>query len=282
VKGSTKLVGLLGGTDQVRSSLSPAIHNAAFRALKLDWAYVPLPSADAPIDVVLRGLAGAGFRGVNVTMPHKLDAAAAVDALEGIARTIGAVNTINFVQGRMVGWNTDGDGLLRFLRKDVGVTVAGRPAVVIGSGGAARAVVAALGQAGASSITLAVRETSHAEDFPRLAGKAQLDVVRLEARRKKWIRDSALIVNATPVGQKGEPSPVPTKDIRRGTVVVDLVYNPPTTPLIEGARARGAVAHNGLGMLLHQAALSFEIWTGVQPPLEDMSAAALTEIRRPS
>jgi shikimate dehydrogenase len=305
VRGSTKIVGLIGGADQVRSSLSPAMHNAVFESLGLDWAYIPLPlslfakratirlgtverkTRPSPEDVgsnlsmktVLQGLASAGIRGVNVTMPYKLDAAAAVDSLEGNAKAIGAVNTINFLDGRMVGWNTDGDGLLSFLRKDVGATIKGKPAVVIGSGGAARAVVVALSQAGASSITAAVRDPSHAEELVDLAGKTELEVVRLGGRRKRWLKEASLIINATPVGQKGEPPPVPTKDIRRGAVVVDLVYNPPTTPLIEGSRAQGAVAHNGLGMLLHQAALSFEIWTGVQPPLEDMSAAALAELR---
>lgn len=312
MKGTTKIVGLIGGVDQVRSSLSPAMHNAAFTSLELDWAYIPLPltlsnhqtvaeprtirlgsrekrtgpipgatSSDVSMKTVFQSFASAGIRGLNVTMPYKLDAAAAVDSLEGNAQTIGAVNTINFVEGLMVGWNTDGDGLLRFLRKDVGATVKGKPAVVIGSGGAARAVVVALAEAGASSITAAVRDPSHAEELVDLAGETELEVVRLSARRRKWLKEAFLIINATPVGQKGEPPAVPTKDIRRGAVVVDLVYNPPTTPLIEAARARGAVAHNGLGMLLHQAALSFEIWTGVQPPLEDMSAAALAELRRP-
>lgn len=307
MKGSTKIVGLIGGVDQVRSSLSPAMHNAAFESLGLDWAYVPLPlrlsgdevvweiqletnkrktrpsPAKAGWDVsmksVLQSLGSAGFRGLNVTMPYKLDAAVAVDALEGSAKTIGAVNTVNFIDGRMVGWNTDGDGLLRFLRKDVGAKVKGEPAIIIGSGGAARAVVVALSHAGASSITVMVRDPSHGREIADLAGKTEVEVMPLGGRRKKWLKEASLIINATPVGQKGEPPPVPTKDIRRGAVVVDLVYNPPTTPLIEGARARGAVAHNGLGMLLHQAALSFEIWTGVQPPLEDMSAAALAELR---
>jgi shikimate dehydrogenase len=288
VKATTKVVGLIGGVEQVRSSLSPVIHNAAFQELAMDWVYIPMPVADPPhgphgIDKnVFKSLATAGMRGVNVTMPFKLEAAAAMDRLEGPAGRIGAVNTVNFAGGALSGSNTDGEGLLRFLQKDVGAEIRGNPVVILGAGGAARAIVAAMADAGASSLTVAGRDEARAEELRELARDTKFDAVALNSKKKRWTKDAAIIINATPLGQKGEPAPLTKREIPSGAIVVDLIYNPPVTPLIEAARAGGAVAHNGLGMLLNQAALSFEIWTGVQPPLEKMSAAAFSVLRKRS
>lgn len=213
-------------------------------------------------------------------MPYKVDAAFVMNRLEGAAARIEAVNTIDMSSPAMVGWNTDGEGLVRFLRRDVGMTIQGSDVLVLGAGGAARAIVASLTEVGAASITVAVRNPGSAEDLAPLAPDSKLLEVELGTDEANIAAGAAqLIVNATPVGGHGEESPVPAHAISPGCVVVDLVYHPPKTPLIEGARARGAIAHNGLGMLLHQAALSFEIWTGVQPPLDKMSAAALSALR---
>jgi shikimate dehydrogenase len=279
VRGTTKVVGLLGGVEQVRASLSPVIHNAAFQELGMDWVYIPLPVSPPLTKGVMRGLAASGLRGVNITMPFKLEAAGAVDRLRRSASRIGAVNTVSFAVGVLAGSNTDGEGLIRFLRRDVGAEVSGRSVVILGAGGAARAIVAALADAGADSITVASRDESAGEELRGLAPDTKFDAVAFDSKKRKWTKDAAIIVNATPVGQKGEPAPLTKREISPRSIVVDLIYNPPVTPLIEVARSRGAIAHNGLGMLLHQAALSFEIWTGVQPPLEKMSAAALSALR---
>lgn len=281
-RGSTRVVGLLGGEEQVQQSLSPAIHNAAFEALDLDWIYVPFPvRRPGHLEESLRGLQASGVRGVNVTMPYKVDAAFLMNRVEGAAATIEAVNTIDMSSEAMVGWNTDGEGLVRFLRRDVGVSIEGSSVLVFGSGGAARAAVAALSDSGANSITVVVRGEGSGEELERLATGSKFMEVELDTDEALEAATAAnLIVNATPIGQHGEDSPVPPEAIARGCVVVDLVYRPPSTPLIEAALARGAIAHNGLGMLLHQAALSFEIWTGVEPPLEKMSAAALSALKR--
>jgi shikimate dehydrogenase len=313
VSGATRVVGIVGGTRQVPLSLSPRIHNAAFSALGLDWVYVGFPVEEGAAGVAVAGLAAAGVRGFNVTMPHKVAVAACVDRLEGLAATIGAVNTVEVRStGELVGWNTDGDGLLRFLRFDVGTDVDGKTVLVVGAGGAARSAVAALARAGAGSVTVLARNPGRAEALRGIARGTAFQAAELGADAAAVIRASDLIVNATPVGQVvhipvGDgvgPSagvsaddaalqragaapdtptdvglPVPVDAIQPGTIVVDMVYKPPVTRLVEEARARGADAHGGLGMLLHQAALSFEIWTGQAPPLEAMSAAAVSELR---
>ncbi|HEY8201056.1 MAG TPA: shikimate dehydrogenase [Actinomycetota bacterium] len=292
LNGATKVVGIMGGPHQVPLSLSPRIHNAAFRALGLDWVYVGFPVAEGSVAAAVRGLAVAGVRGFNVTMPHKMAVAACLDRLEGLAATVGAVNTVEIRgSGELVGWNTDGDGLLRFLRLDVGAEVKGTAALVVGAGGAARSAVAALARAGAGSVTVLARNRDRAEDLRGIARGTEFRAAGLGSsdqreREASIVAASDLIVNATPVGQiAAVPSadaedrpPIPVEAIRPGTVVVDMVYKPPVTRLVEEARARGADAHGGLGMLLHQAALAFEIWTGQDPPLEAMSAAAVSAL----
>jgi shikimate dehydrogenase len=279
VTGATAVVGIIGGPEQVRLSLSPTIHNAAFEALGLNWLYLPFPVEEGFVTAALQGLAAAGVRGVNVTTPHKLAAAEAVDRSEGAALAVGAVNTVEMRSGQLIGWNTDGEGLVRFLRRDVGAAVEGAVVLLLGAGGAARAAVAALSSAGAASITVAARDPSRGEALRALAGEAFLEVIPFAAPNAPHVKRADLIVNATPLGQRGETPPIAIEAIRPDAIVVDLNYSPPMTRLAELARERGATAHNGLGMLLHQAALSFEIWTGVTPPLDVMSAAAVRQLR---
>lgn len=278
IGGATKVVGIIGGAEQVARSLSPAIHNAAFEALELDWVYLPFP-VESRAGEAIRGLAAAGVRGLNVTMPHKLAAAEAVDRLNGSARVTRAVNTVEVRGSQLIGHNTDGEGLVRFLSRDLGTKCEGRSVLVIGAGGAARSVVAALAMAGAGSITVLARDAAQAEELKALAGPATFRAADLSSAGSA-VESSDLIVNATPVGQKDEVPLIPTGQIRPEATVVDLVYKPQATRFVEEARRRGATAAGGLGMLLHQAALSFEIWTGMQPPLEVMSAAALHSLKR--
>jgi len=280
LSGATRVAGLVGGPGQVARSLSPAIHNAAYAALGLDWIYVGFPvqpSGSGEVGEALRGLGRSGVAGLNVTMPHKLAAAEAVDRLEGQAAGIGAVNTVAVRGSELVGWNTDGDGLASFLRREAGVAIDGCAVLVIGSGGSARAVVAGLGAAGAASLTVLARDPGVAGGLEPLAGPAAFRVAALgagEAEVAGVVAASDLIVNATPVGQEGEAPLVPAEAIRPGAVVVDLVYHPPETALVRAAAARGARAFGGLGMLVHQAALAFEIFTGEAAPLEAMWAGA--------
>ena len=259
----------------VSHSLSPAVHNAAFAAMGLEWVYVPLPVEPAALAEALAGLAALGFAGANVTMPHKTKTAERMDILSEDAQRLHAVNTIVIQGGELHGHNTDGQGFDRFLREDAGFDPGGRSALIYGSGGAARAAALALARAGLASLSVAVR------DPVRTAGLvAALEGLETEVRPITFEASPAerpdLVINATPLGASGESLPLPP--LGPGQLVVDLMYHPSVTPMQVQAREAGAAAFGGLGMLLHQAALSFELWTGSPAPLDVMSAAALAEL----
>lgn len=282
ITGQTRITGILAGPEQAGHSLSPAIHNAAFRELELDWVYLPFGVQPESLAVAIKGLVAAGVRGMNVTMPHKMAAMRIVDSVTDQARLIGALNTIEVRNGELIGHNTDGDGLARYIHKDLGVDLGGCSALVIGSGGSARASVAALASAGVARIRVLARQEIAGERLRPVAGDTPFESAALTGDVGAWVSSSDVIVHCTPVGQQMQEPIIPTDYISSGAVVVDLVYKPPVTPLIQAARERGAVAHSGLGMLLNQAALAFEIWTGTQPPMQAMSAAALMELAKPS
>lgn len=267
-------VGVLGWP--LEHTLSPVIHSAAFRQLDLDWLYLSWPVEPDDLADAIAGLRALGALGANVTMPHKEAVVDHLDELSGDARTIGAVNTIQRVGRTLVGHNTDVDGFRNFLEGDAGIDPSGRTALVLGAGGAARAVVRALDGLGAARVSVAARMEERSGPLLELMGKARGDYVRwTDAAQAAAGYD--IVVNATPVGT-GSGDPVAAADWHEGQVVVDLVYDPPSTALVERARASGAHAWGGLGMLVHQAAASFQIWTGQDPPLETMSAAALHAI----
>jgi shikimate dehydrogenase len=269
VGGATRTVGVLGWP--VEHSLSPAIHNAAFRALDLDWIYVPLPVEPSRIGEALAGIRALGLAGANVTMPHKGAAAAGMDVLSDDAERLGAVNTIVVDGHTLSGHNTDAPGFDRFLRRDAGFDPAGRSALVFGAGGAARACALALARAGAASVTVAARDQARVDGVRAAVEGLSTDVHAVAFSDAAEV-EADLIVNATPVGRDDEILPLP--HIHQGMVVVDLLYHPAVTPLTTAARLGGAATFGGIGLLLHQAALSFELWTGRQPPLDVMSAAA--------
>lgn len=263
----------------VRHSLSPVIHNAAFQALGLDWVYVAFEVDPAGLGAAVAGFRATGMAGLNVTMPHKGDIVRLLDDLTPVAGALQAVNTVYRRGELIVGDNTDAAGFLDALRLDEGFDPAGRRCLVVGAGGAARAVVHALGGAGAASVIVANRTPERGEAAAALAG----GVGRVGATDEAG--DVDLVVNATPVGMRQvttiDGSPVLPLDPARlgaGQLVVDLVYDPPITPLLEAARSRGVAAANGLGMLIHQAAHAFRRWVGDEPPLTVMSAAAMAEM----
>jgi shikimate dehydrogenase len=272
-RGSTRTVGIIGWP--VQDSLSPLIHNAAFAALGMDWAYVPLPVAPGDLEAALAGLPAMGFSGANVTMPHKTDVARLVRDLSEDAQRLRAVNTLVTGAAGLVGHNTDAPGFDRFVRRDAGFEPGGRSALIFGAGGAARACALALARGGLEALTVAVRDPTRAETL-RAMLEGQLPAVRAVSFEEAGEVDSDLVVNATPLGAAGETLPHPP--LRPGMLVVDLLYRPTLTPLQVAAKAAGASAFGGLGLLLHQAALSFELWTGLEPPLSVMSAAALAEM----
>lgn len=269
--GTTRVAAVIG--DPVRHSLSPVIHNAAFEAAGLDWVFVAFEVPAGGGAAAVAAMRALGLGGLAVTMPHKSDVARAVDRLTPVASRLGAVNTVAWSGDELVGDSTDGAGFLDALRADEGFDPAGRRCLVVGAGGAARAVILALAEAGAAEVVVANRTRSRAEAAVAVApGVARLGTPDAAAA-------ADLVVNATPLGMGGDQTlPVDPARLGPGQVVVDLVYHPLVTPLLVAARARGAVAVGGLGMLIHQAAHQFRRWTGEDPPLGVMSAAAMAAL----
>lgn len=270
----TRLAAVIG--SPVRHSLSPAMHNAAFAALDLDWVYVACEVAPGAVGAALAGVRALDIGGLSVTIPHKTDALAEVDEATEAARAIGAVNTVVPVgDGRLRGENTDGGGFLASLA-EAGFDPAGGTCAVLGAGGAARAVVHALAGAGAAEVVVVNRTPERGEATARLAGPLGRPGSAAD------VRSADLVVNATPLGLSGrDPSELPVDPalLRADQVVVDLVPNPAVTSFMRAAAGRGATVVGGLGMLVHQGALAFELWTGRPAPVEVMRAAAIDALR---
>jgi shikimate dehydrogenase len=267
-------LGVLGWP--LETTLSPAIHGAALRRLGFDWTYLAFPVAPEQLGDAVKGLRALGAIGANVTIPHKETVIPFLDQVSGDAAAIGAVNTIQRVGDRLIGHNTDVDGFAEFVAGDAGIKVEGTEVLVLGAGGAARAVVKALDDLGARSVSICTRSFERGAPLTELVGRAAASVHGWD-KATQLAEEADLVVNATPLGMDGEDA-LPDATWHEGQSVVDLVYAPPSTPLVEAARAGGADAWGGLGMLVRQAAASFQLWTGQDPPLEVMSAAAVHAI----
>ena len=281
----TTLAGVLGWP--VAHSRSPAMHNAAFEALGLDWRYELLAVEPERFEPFVREMPGRGFAGANVTIPHKLRALALADRASDVARATGAANTLTFTDTGIEAENTDVEGFLAALRERAPHAPAGMEALVLGAGGAARAVVYGLIQAGAARVSVWNRHPDRAvklvQDLSRPGA-----TTRLEAVVEADIPPAEVIVNATSVGMSASVDEDGLKEVRQGVkdlplsadvwvdrlIVVDLVYRQDGTPLVRLARSRGAVCVDGLDVLVHQGAASFRLWTGMEAPLGAMRSAA--------
>jgi shikimate dehydrogenase len=278
ITGTTRAAGVIG--LPIRHSLSPALFNAAFAASGLDWAYLAFEVPEGAAGLAMAGMRALGLEGLSVTMPHKAAVIDALDDLTDDAAALGAVNCVARSGVRLVGHNTDGAGLLDALRIDEGIDVGGRRFAVLGAGGAGRAVVRSLARAGAASVVVVNRSPGPAEAAARLAGAIG------SVGTAGDVSGADVVINATPLGMgvvvstsgASEPLPVDPELLSPGQVLVDLIYHPAVTPLMAAARARGVHTVNGLGMLIHQAAHAFRLWTNEEPPLEAMSAAAVAAL----
>jgi len=264
ISGATQLAGVIGWP--LGHTLSPAMHNAAYEALGLDWVYLPLPVRDQ-IDMarVVAAARALPFVGFNVTMPYKRVMLELCDEVAAQARLAGAVNTVHVRDGGLMGYNTDGRGLLESLRDEAGFTPEGKRIALIGSGGAAAVVLAALVLERASHVTVISRDPSHAEDLVsriRVHSRdTELVAMASGPENAPYIEAADVVVNATPLGMRpGDDLPVRSDWLRRGQIVSDMVYRPITTPLLEAAAAVGAVPIAGIGMLVAQGAIGIEIW----------------------
>lgn len=265
ISGATRLAAVIG--SPVRHSLSPALHNAAFDAGGLDWRFVAFDVAPGAAKDAIAAMRTLGIGGLAVTMPHKADAAAAVDEVDPTAGALRSVNTVVLRDdGSTFGASTDGPGFVDSLRA-AGVEPAGRRVVVLGAGGAARSIVDALGRSDVTDIAIVNRTAANAAAVAELATTARVGSV-------DDVAAADVLVNATSVGMGSAELPLDPSLLHDGLTVADIVYHPVHTSLLAAAAAVGAAAVDGLGMLVHQAVLQQRLWTGVAPDPAVLRAAA--------
>ena len=282
ISGTTRVLGVIG--DPVAHTSSPAMHNAALKALGLDYVYVAFHVAPDALPQALAGMRALELAGLNVTVPHKQAVMAHLDEISPEAQAIGAVNTVCNRDGKLLGFNTDAFGIIESLKADGGMDSLPGRVVLLGAGGAARAILyALLAREEVAEVLLLNRTVEKAE-----ALKGDLDVagkVRIGSLADSGaIADAGLVINATSIGMHPHEDTSPLADcscLHAEMLVADIVYNPLETILMRQARSVGARAINGLGMLAWQGARSFEIWTGVMPPVEAMIEAALARFDKP-
>ena len=272
-------LGVIG--EPGKRSLSPVFQQAALDALDLELKYEAWPTPPEGLPTRITGLRAPTVRGANVTIPHKESALPLLDEVDDLARRVGAVNTIVNRDGRLSGHNTDVEGFLRALAECAFDPVRANVAIA-GAGGAARAVIVALANAGARSITILNRTIDRAERLiADLSSESDARLTALDATRENWANVAAraeLLVNCTSLGTAGtseeDTSPIPAEFIRPEMLIYDLVYRPAETRLLLDARAQGACTIGGLPMLIYQGAASFKIWTGEDAPVDVMLRAA--------
>lgn len=270
ITGATRVAAVIG--SPVRHSLSPALHNAAFAQLGLDWVYTAFEVSPGQAQAALDAMRTFKLGGLSVTMPHKEAVASAVDSLDPAAAALRSANTVvPQADGSLKGYSTDGAGFVASLAA-AGVMVAGRTVCVLGAGAAARSIIDELGRSGAARVAVVNRTAVSADDAASLAG--DIGVVGGIAD----VSDADIVINATSVGMGGDEMPCDPSLLHAGLVVADIVYHPRETALLRAAKAVGAVTVEGLGMLVHQAALQQQLWHGHLPEVAVMAAAAEREL----
>jgi len=279
----TKQIGLIGWP--IAHSLSPAMQNAAFAELGLDWTYVLLPTQPDDFELLLKNLSTQNIVGANITMPHKQMVMPHLDQISDDARIIGAVNTIHLQNGKIFGHNTDCVGFLNAL-KEAGHEPRGMRVAMLGAGGAARAATFSLAQARVDRITVVNRTVEHgvrlSEDMAKAFPACHIEFKPLSSETLSDLAKNVdLVVNATSVGMEPDDDVSPWPDdvaIPAETIFYDVIYKPVQTLFLQQAQAAGQKTINGLGMLIHQGVAAFEIWTGQQAPVETMKQACLAAL----
>ncbi len=256
-----------------------AMQEAGFRAARLDWRYLTVEVGPADLADAVRGARAFGMRGFNLTIPHKVAVMEHLDEIAPEAAVIGAVNTVRRDdRGRLIGENTDGKGFLRGVRQDAGVDPKGRRAVVLGAGGASRAIVTELALAGASDVLVVNRSVERGELMAADLAAKTASSIRIEPWRGVYrvLEDAGIFVNATSIGLYPAVDDMPAVDFTGASpelLVCDAVFNPPETKLLAAAKARGLAVLDGLSMLVYQGVIGFELWTGLPAPEQVMKDA---------
>ncbi len=278
----TRLCGVIG--DPIEHSLSPVMHNAAFRELGLDYAYFAFHVPKESLKPAILGVVGLGIVGLNVTIPHKLQVLRYLDHVDEEASRLGAVNTVINRDGRLYGCNTDGIGALRALEQN-GVTVKGKRSTLMGAGGASRAIAFKLSEH-VRSMTILNRTKSRAASLARSLRRYRNIEVKVkeltEENLSETLRETDILINATPIGMwpNVDVTPVRKELLPSGLTVFDIVYNPIQTRLLHDASKRGCRVIDGVDMLVHQGAPAFKLWTGREAPIEVMRKAVLRALKR--
>jgi len=282
ISGQTRLCGVIG--DPVEHTVSPAMHNAAFKSLGINYVYVPFKVRKNDLASAVEGARALNIRGLNVTIPHKVEIIPLLDELDPLAEKIGAVNVIVNDEGLWKGYNTDADGFLRAMLEQ-GIETEGKKIVILGAGGASRAISFALAGRCADLTILNRTPASAAVLAVEISKNFAVTVAALELDRKNLVEAlerADILVNTTSMGMNPDvdSTPVAGDLIRPRLTVVDIVYNPVKTRLLAEAEKAGARTVSGLNMLVWQGALAFEKWTGLRPPLELMRREAARALKR--
>ncbi|TET17459.1 MAG: shikimate dehydrogenase [Dehalococcoidia bacterium] len=279
ISGKTRICGIIG--DPIEHTMSPVMHNAAFNQLGIDYLYVPFRVRKEELGKAIGGMRALNIRGLNVTIPHKVAVIPFLDELDPLAEKINAVNTIANDEGILTGYNTDATGFLQALL-DREVELEGKNMVILGAGGASRAISFILAERGAHLIILnRLLELDWAEELAsRISQIFTKEVEALELTDEnlvKVLEKADILVNATSVGMSPnvDEIPVPANLLKPSLIVFDIVYNPIKTRLLREAEAAGAETIGGLDMLVWQGALAFEKWTGLKAPVELMKKEAI-------
>jgi len=281
MSGKTRLCGVIG--DPIEHTMSPAMHNAAFTQMGLDYIYVSFQVKEEELDKAIDGMRALNIRGLNVTIPHKVAVIPLLDELDPLAEKIGAVNTIANNNGVLKGYNTDASGFLQALLER-GIEPEEKKVVMLGAGGASRAVSFSLVERGAHLVILNRRLERAEELAGRLSATLNKGVKALELvadNLAQVLGEADILVNATSVGMSPNinETPVPSSLLKPDLVVVDIVYNPIRTKLLREAEAVGAKTIDGVDMFVWQGALAFEIWTGAKAPVELMRAEVVRQLK---
>ena len=282
ISGKTRVCAIIG--DPVEHSLSPVMHNAAFKELGLNLVYVAFTVTTKELKTAISGARNLGLRGLSVTMPHKNAVMNYLDEVDATAKSIGAVNTILNNQGKLVGYNTDGVGAMIALQEN-GVSPEEKKLVLLGAGGAAKAIAYQAAQDVEELVILnrtPEKAKALAEMLQKNFGKKVKGGTLSSKVLKEDLKEADILVNATSVGMHPDvnSSPVPSSLLKRDLCVMDIIYNPLETKLLEDAKAAGAKVVSGIEMLIYQGAVSLEIWTNCPAPVEVMRTAALNELEK--
>ncbi|WP_027407874.1 shikimate dehydrogenase [Anoxybacteroides tepidamans] len=272
------IYGVLG--CPVHHSLSPVMHNDAFRELGIAGHYYAFHVEKEHLRDAIKGLKALGIAGVNVTIPHKTAVIPLLDEIDNMARQIGAVNTIVNENGRLIGYNTDGPGFVRALCEETKTDIKGKRVLLVGAGGAARGIYFALASAQASRIDVCNRTKSNAEQLIEQSAVSIASAAYSLQEAEERLAEYEIVINTTSVGlyPNVDATPLSLENLRVNTIVSDIIYNPLETKWLREAKEKGAVVQNGVGMFVYQGALAFEKWTGIFPNVERMRRIVIQQL----